>query len=121
MALKISVDGLSEALSAALEEESVSIRRTTEQALADTAADLRKLLTARSPQDTSAYRKGWRRRSVLRDGKRCWLVYNTAKPWLTWPLEYGTRSEEGRGLIQRLTEEENAKLLARLLAELGRS
>lgn len=115
----ISIDELADAVAGALEAEGDEIRRSLDEILDHAAADLRQLLRARSPKDTGAYARGWRRKSEVRRGEKVWVVYNAAKPWLTWVLEYGDRTRGGKNLISRSIDDEVEKIMAELASKLG--
>ena len=117
MASIISVDELADALADTLAVEAADIRQSLDEVLAHAADDLRQLLRAGSPKDTGAYARGWRRRTVVRDGRRVWEVYNAAKPWLTWVIEYGNRSRKGHALIDRSLDKEADKIVADLVSQ----
>lgn len=116
----IPIGELAGAVADALEEEGDEIRQSLDEILAHAANDLKKLLTARSPRDTEAYARGWRRKSETRRGKKVWVVYNVAKPWLTWVVEYGDRTRGGKNLISRSIDDEVEKITAELTSKLGK-
>ena len=116
----ISIGELADAVADALEEEGDEIRQSLDEILAHAANDLKKLRTARRPKDTGAYARGWRRKSETWLGKKVWVVYNTAKPWLTWVVEYGDRTRGGKNLISRSIDDEVEKITAELASKLGK-
>lgn len=120
MAERIAINGFSGALADILKEETAYVSAALDEVLANAAKDLAQLLKSKSPRDTGAYARGWRRRAMVERGKKSWVVYNVTKPWLTWVIEYGDRNGDGKNLITRLTEEEIEKIVAEFSAKMER-
>lgn len=86
-------------------KEAQSKLETVDEILHKRSIQLRGKLTACSPEDSGAYKKGWRVKTVQRNHEKVRLIYNASKPWLTYLLEYGTAHMKARQHIRpALTE-----------------
>jgi hypothetical protein len=66
MADKVSIDGLAEAISDALEEYTEQVEDDIVRAVYETAAETRQVLNLNSPERTGEYKNSWRVKKVRR-------------------------------------------------------
>lgn len=76
-------------------KEVMNAETTLNEVISKRAAALKRKLIERSPENTGAYKKGWRIRTAMRNHEKVKIIYNADRPDLTFMLEYGTMNEDG--------------------------
>lgn len=99
-------------------KEAMNAEQTLDEILRKRAAELRDRLKTTSPKDTGVYAKGWRLRTVTRKGRKVRVIYNSAKPWLTYILEYGRKGQRARPHIRRALDDEIDKIMDELISRI---
>ena len=89
MSESVSMAEFSAALTDLCEKEVLNVEETLDEVIHRRALQYKGKLNLRSPKDTGAYKKGWRIKTVQRNHEQVRVIYNAAKPWLTYILEYG--------------------------------
>ena len=100
------------------EKEVMNAEETLDEVIHERALHLRGKLGQVSPYKTREYQKGWRIKTVTRNHERVRVIYNAARPELTYYLEYGTKHQDKQPHIRRALEEEIDDIIEELLARL---
>lgn len=118
MADKISMDELGIYLTDLVEKELQNKEETMEEILNKRAMQLKGKLNTISPKNTGAYSKGWRIKTVQRNHEPVKVIYNAAKPHLTYILEYGNSHQRAQPHIRRACEEAIDDIMEELINRL---
>lgn len=118
MAETVSIAEFSAALTDLLEKEMLNADETLDEVIHRRALQYKGKLNLRSPRDTGAYAKGWRVKTAQRNHERVRVIYNAAKPWLTYILEYGTSHQEAQRHIRPALEETMDEIIEELVNRL---
>lgn len=118
MSESIKIEELSAAISDFLSEEIQNASETLDEVLHKRAMHYRGKLQQQSPRDTGEYAKGWRLKKAQRNHETVRVVYNAARPELTYMLEYGTVRQGARPHIRPALEETMDEIIEELTARL---
>lgn len=98
-----------------IEKEAMNAESTMDEVLSARAVQIKGKLNQRSPKDTGTYGKGWRIRSAVRNHEKIKVIYNVAKPWLTYVLEFGNAHQRAQPHIRLVLNEEIDEIMEELL------
>lgn len=118
MADAIKIEDFAEYLTDLCTKEAMNAEETLDEIVTKRAAEIKKKLNSRSPKDTGGYGKGWRVKTAMRNHEKVKIIYNAAKPWLTYILEYGNAHQGAQPHIRPVLEEEMDEIIEELLGRL---
>ncbi|MCM3628801.1 phage head closure protein [Paenibacillus glycanilyticus] len=99
MANSISIDDLAKEITKAIAEYTADVTKGIEKEIDDSSKLAVKAISDNSPERTTMYAKGWRRKKITSGGTVKYIVYNKAKPGLTHLLEFG-HVKRGGGRVE---------------------
>lgn len=85
----VGVEGLSKAITSAVQAYTEDVATAIKEEIDDTAKAVATELKEVSPKDTGEYAKGWAATKSAKGGEYKQTVHNKKKPWLVHILEFG--------------------------------
>lgn len=101
-----------------VEKEVKNKLETVDEILHKRSMQLKGRISQLSPKDTGAYSRGWRVKTVQRNHEKARLIYNAAKPELTYLLEYGNRRQKAQPHIRPALEETMDEIMEDLINQI---
>lgn len=101
-----------------VEKEVQNKLETVDEILHKRSMQLKGRISQLSPKDTGRYSRGWRVKTVQRNHEKVRLIYNAAKPGLTYLLEYGNRRQKARPHIRLALEETIDEIMEDLINQI---
>lgn len=94
--MRVGVNELAGAIAKELEEYSQEVTENLKEEVVDAAKECVQILKEKSPEDTGAYKKGWKAKVEYESEEDIRVrVYNSKKPQLTQLLERGHAGKDG--------------------------
>lgn len=118
MSERIPMDEFEYYLTDLLEKEAMNAEETLDEILSRRAIQLKGKLNLRSPKDTGEYSRGWKVRTATRNHERVKVIYNAARPELTYILEYGNAHQRAKPHIRPALDEEIDEIMEELINRL---
>lgn len=101
-----------------IQKEAMNKLETVDEILHKRSIQLRGRISELSPKDTGEYSRGWRVKTAQRNHERVRVIYNVAKPELTYVLEYGNDHQRAQPHIRRALEETIDEIMEDLISQI---